>query len=103
MILSQTFVCSSIPFLSPSQRTYVKSAVMGSNFSNHCVELCVQNTVSDPTIDTPEGQFFRYWVHGGSLSTRFSTREDAIRDAKLHGHSDPIIEIVNQDGMSASQ
>jgi hypothetical protein len=66
-------------------------------------ELCVQNIASDPTIDTSGSRFYRYWVHGGSLSARFSTREDAIRDAKSHGHSDLIIEIVNQDGMSVSQ
>jgi hypothetical protein len=34
--LFQIFVCSSIPLRSPSQRTYAKSAVIGSSFSNHC-------------------------------------------------------------------
>jgi hypothetical protein len=65
-------------------------------------ELPLRNTTSEATVAVLE-KFFRYWVPGNSLSKCFSTREYAIKDAKSHGHSDPIIETVNRDGMSAHQ
>ncbi|MGD0909607.1 MAG: hypothetical protein ABSA96_18660, partial [Candidatus Acidiferrales bacterium] len=66
-------------------------------------ELRAQNTTSDHTNSTSGSLFYRYWVSGVAPSKCFATRREVIREANSRGHSDPIIEVVNQDGMSPSQ
>lgn len=82
----------------------VVSQILSSYHHLHThAELRIQNTLSDPPIHTSADRFYRYWVPSISPSKNFSTREALIQDAKSHGHLDPIIEIVSQEGMSAHQ